>query len=102
MRSFWSSLSKAVAKSIVQISIYWPSSMFDVRYCESVNVRENIIFANGVERHICDVQNSRLGHNLPVSVNDRMISPFREDCISRNFAFAKFRENKPSRKFPYL
>ena len=34
------------------------------------------------------------GHELPISENDRVISPFREDLISRNFAYAKFRENK--------
>ena len=29
-----------------------------------------------------------------ISVNDREILPFCEDFISRNFAYAKFRENK--------
>ena len=31
-------------------------------------------------------------HDLPVSVNDRIISPFREDCILTKLR--KFRENK--------
>ena len=32
--------------------------------------RENFIFWNSVKRHICDVKNLRLGHDLPnISVN---------------------------------
>ena len=63
-------------------------------YFKFGNFRENFIFANSVKRHICDVKNSQLEYGLPVSGNERVISPFRE-C-------AKFRENKPSRKFPNL
>ena len=33
------------------------------------------------ERHIWDAKKSRLGHDLPISVNDRVISPFRQDFI---------------------
>ena len=33
--------------------------------------------------------NSRLGHDLAIYTNDRVISPFHED-----FIFSKFRENK--------
>ena len=36
----------------------------------------------------------RLGHDLLISVIDRGISPFRRILFSRNFAYAKFRENK--------
>ena len=50
-------------------------------YCKSGNFRENFIFANSVKRHICDVYNSGLRHDLPISVNDRMIPSFREDFI---------------------
>ena len=35
--------------------------------------RENFIFVNGVEILIFDVKNSRPGHDLPISVNDRVI-----------------------------
>ena len=35
------------------------------------------------------MKNSRLRQDLPISINDRVILPFRED-----FIFAKFRENK--------
>ena len=46
---------------------------------------------NSVKRHICDVKNSQLGHDLPISVNDRVISPFANGFI---FAYGKFREYK--------
>ena len=73
-----------------------------------------IIFKNGVKRHICNIKNySRLVHALPISVNDRMIWPFRVAKFSRNFAYAKinlhenyiftrsFAKIKLPRKFPY-
>ena len=63
-------------------------------YCKSGIYRENFTFVKSVKRHINDVKNSRLGHDLPTSVNDIVISPFREGIFSRNFAYAKFRENK--------
>ena len=46
---------------------------------------------------ICHGKHSRLGYDLlvPTKLNDRVISPFREGFIFlRNFAAAKFRENK--------
>ena len=52
-----------------------------IQYCKFGNFRENIIFANSVKRHICDVKNLLPWHDLPISVNDRVISPFREDFI---------------------
>ena len=39
--------------------------------CKFGNFRENFIFANSVERHTCDVKNSRQGHDLPLSIKDR-------------------------------
>ena len=36
----------------------------------------------------------RLGHDLLKSVKDRVISPFLKILFSRNFAYAKFCENK--------
>ena len=62
-------------------------------YCKFGNFREKFIFANTVKRHICDVKKSRTGHNLPISVNDRVISPIREDLI-----FTKLRICEVSRK----
>ena len=40
------------------------------------------------------MKNSRLRQDLPISINDTVIVPFREGLFSRNFAYAKFRENK--------
>ena len=63
-------------------------------YCISGNFRENLIFANSVKRHTCDVKISRLGHDLPITVIDSVISRFARISFSRNFAYAKFHENK--------
>ena len=74
-------------------------------YCRFGNFRENFVFANSFKRHISDVKDSRLRQDLPISINDRVILPFRvgfifpklricEVSLSRNFAYAKFRENK--------
>ena len=67
--------------------------MLHMKYCKFGNFRENFIFANSVKRHICDARNSRLRHDIPISVNDRVISPFRED-----FVFTKLRICEVSRK----
>ena len=40
------------------------------KYYKFRNVRENFIFANSFKRHICDITNLRLGHDLPTSVPD--------------------------------
>ena len=50
-------------------------------YCKFGNFRENVIYANSVKRYICDVKKSGLGQDLPISVNDRVISPFRKGLI---------------------
>ena len=41
------------------------------------NFFENFIFAISVKSHICNVKISRLTHDLPISVNDRVILSFR-------------------------
>ena len=59
------------------------------------NFRENFIFTNSFKRHPFDVENSRLGYDQPISINDRVNSPFRECIIFRKLdAYAKFHENK--------
>ena len=54
-------------------------------YAESTvnsdNLRENFIFSSSVKRHICDVENLRQRRDLPISINNRVISPIREDFI---------------------
>ena len=67
------------------------------KYCKFRNFRENFFFfANSVKRHIFyDVQNSRLKHDLPISVNDRVILSFHEGFIFAKLrTYAKFHENK--------
>ena len=71
----------------VRWTVWWKKEMISGYF------RENFIFANSVKRHICDVKHSRPGHSLPLSVNDRVISPFRED-----FIFTKLRICEVSRK----
>ena len=68
-------------------------------YCKFGNFRENFIFANSVKRHICEIKNSRLGHDLLYQKIDRVISPFCEGLICTKLRFAKI---KPSRKFSNL
>ena len=63
------------------------------QYCKFGYFRENFIFSNSDKRHICNVQNSRPGYYLHISVNDRVISPYRESCI-----FTKLRICEVSRK----
>ena len=43
-------------------------------YSKYGNCRGNLNFANRVKRHFYDFKNSRLGHGLPISVNDKLDS----------------------------
>ena len=53
---------------------------------------------NSFKRHICDVKNSQVGHDLAISTNDREISSFGNDfiftklCIRKNKTLAKVSE----------
>ena len=51
---------------------------------------------NGVQRHICDFKNSRQRHDLPISVNDMVISPFHEAFFyfHETWHMQSFHENK--------
>ena len=65
--------------------------------CKFGYFRENFIFAKNVIIHVCGVKNWGLEHDLPTSVNNRVVSLFRKDLIFtklRIFAYAKFRKNK--------
>ena len=50
-------------------------------YCKFGNFCENIVFAKSVKRHICNVKNWRLGHDLPTSVNNIVIYSFCDGFI---------------------
>ena len=54
-----------------------------------LNVCDNFISANSIKRHISDVKNLRLGQDLLISINDRVILPFHE-----GFIFTKLHKNK--------
>ena len=64
-----------------------------VYYCKFENFGENLSFANSVKRNIYHAYNSRVGKDLPTSVNDRVVLPFGE-----GFIFAKLRVREVSRK----
>ena len=68
-------------------------------YCKIRNFRDNFIFANSVKTHICDVRFSGQERDLPLSVNERVISPICEGFIFMKRSFTKI---NPSRKFPKL
>ena len=46
----------------------------ECNYCKFRNFREDLIFTDSVKRHICNVQISQLRHDLPILVNDKVIS----------------------------
>ena len=48
-----------------------------IHYCKSGNFRENFI----VKTYLRYLKFARQGHDLPISVNDRMISSFHDDFI---------------------
>ena len=50
-------------------------------YCKFRNFLMHFNFPNSIKTHICNVKNSRRGHDLLISVNDRVISPINEDFI---------------------
>ena len=54
-----------------------------------------ILFSpNSAKRHICDIKNSLVGHNLAISINNGVVSPFHKDFIFMKLCInAKFREN---------
>ena len=64
----------------------------------NTEILARILFTNSVKRYICDAIKLRLGHVLPLSVNDRVTSAFLKGFIFTNFAYAKFRENKTLEK----
>ena len=68
-------------------------------HCRFGYFRENFILVNSIKRHISDVKISRLMQDLPISINERVISPFREGFI---FICEVSQKIKSTRKFPDL
>ena len=66
-------------------------------YSKFGNFPENVIIANSIKRYINDVKNSLLWQDLPTSINDKAILPFR-----KGFIFAKLRICEVLQKFPNL
>ena len=48
---------------------------------DSENFVRILFSRNCIKRHISDVKNLRLRQDLPISINDRVILPFREGFI---------------------
>ena len=73
-------------------------------YCKFGNFHENFIVTNSAKRHICDVKNSPPGHDLPISVNNRVISPFHKGFYFHETSnmLRSFVKIKPSRNFHNL
>ena len=82
---------------VFALSVKWQSERHALNdfhiQVSTANFHENFIFANSVKRHICDAKNSGLGHDFPLSVNDRVISLFARILFTRNFEYVKFGEN---------
>ena len=68
------------------------SQIYRYRYCRFGNFRENFIFTNSIKRHISDVKKWQLRQELPISINNRVILPFREGFIFTKLRI--FHENK--------
>ena len=49
------------------------------KYCKFRNFCDNFIFD---KRHIGNVKNLQLGHDLPISIKDRVNVPFHKDLFS--------------------
>ena len=62
----------------------WRKQYWKYMYCKLGNFCKNFTFANDVKRHICDVNYSRLGHDLPISVNDLAYASFENFQIYSN------------------
>ena len=63
----------------------------EIENCNFRKFHEFFFFVNSFKIHINHARNSRLGHNLPTPVNDRMLSPFGEGFCENN-ALLKFSE----------
>ena len=68
-------------------------------YCKSGRFCENFIITKSIKRHSFGAKNSRLVHDLPISVIGRVISPFREDFIFTKLRICEVSRYKTLAKF---
>ena len=78
------------AKSKVSLMIANYIKLFERIYFRFGNFRENFVLANSIKRLTSDVKNSRLRQDLPISINVRVILPFREGFIFTKLRICKF------------
>ena len=83
--------------SVTDNSSYTTESIF-IQYCKFRNFSQNFVFLKSVKRHICDIKNSLLGHELPISVVDWVISPFCEGFIFIKLPICEVFKNKTHAK----
>ena len=68
--------------------------------CKLGNFCENFSLVNSAKRHICDDKNSRLSHDLPISVEDRVILSFLRGFIFTKLGICEFlRKENPHENF---
>ena len=72
------------------------------KYCKPGNFRGNFIFAKSLKKEICDVKNSQLSHDLPISKRQCDFTISRGSYFHETLHMRSFAKIKPSRKFPNL
>ena len=81
----------------------WLYSRAGEVYCKSGNFRKNFNFPKSVKRHTFDRKISRLWYDSPISVVERVVSPFlRGFYFHETSHIRSFAKIKPSLKFPNL
>ena len=93
---FWNSKVMFFRRNIVNPDILAIILLSRIALKDISYVNPEIFSIISVKRHVCDAKNSRLGHDLHISVNNRVISAFHEDFIFTKLCiwYAKFCENK--------
>ena len=61
-----------------------------------IDTVDSEIFANSIKKHISEVKNSRLRKDLSISINTRVILPFRESFMYETSHMRSFAKIKSS------
>ena len=69
-----------------------------LKYCKCENFRENFIFVNSDNMHICHIKNRDFDVIYPHQKTTEWFRFFARFLLSRNFKLAKFHENKILKK----